>query len=82
VSSVGDVSDAAVRNDFSNELIERKIRIGEIQSQIAVVEKELTALEAEFFDNPERGVQGGERHAALNVRLEVLNAELEKLKKK
>jgi hypothetical protein len=51
-----------------------------VESQIASVEKELARLESEvnmpgFFDNPERGQQGGERHAALNARLVELYAE-------
>ncbi|MEI6207859.1 MAG: ABC-F family ATP-binding cassette domain-containing protein [Desulfuromonadales bacterium] len=62
----------------------RQKRMGEIESQIASLEKELAHLEDEmnspgFFDEPERGQQGGERHAALNVRLEELYADWEGL---
>jgi ATP-binding cassette subfamily F protein 3 len=62
----------------------RQKRLGEIESLIAGVEKELTTLEVEmnapgFFDDPERGVQGGERHAALNARLAELYGEWEEL---
>ncbi|MDO9068487.1 MAG: ABC-F family ATP-binding cassette domain-containing protein [Deltaproteobacteria bacterium] len=60
----------------------RQKRMGEIESQIAGVEKELATLETEmnapgFFDDPERGLKGGERHAELNVRLEQLYGEWE-----
>jgi ATP-binding cassette subfamily F protein 3 len=62
----------------------RQKRMNEIESQIASVEKELAKLEAEmnapgFFDDPERGQQGGELHAAMNVRLEELYGEWEEL---
>ncbi len=62
----------------------RQKRIGEIEVQIAAAEKELELLEAEmnspgFFDDPERGQQGGERHAALNTKLERLYGEWEEL---
>ena len=62
----------------------RQKRIGEVESQIASTEKELAELEDEmnapgFFDDPERGQQGGERHAALNLRLEELYGEWEEL---
>jgi ATP-binding cassette subfamily F protein 3 len=58
----------------------RQKRMGEIEAQIAAVEKELAQLEGEmnapgFFDDPERGLQGGERHAELNGRLEKLYSE-------
>jgi hypothetical protein len=51
--------------------------MSEIEGQIASVERELAKLESEmnapgFFDDPERGLQGGERHAELNGRLEKL----------
>ncbi len=60
----------------------RQKRMGEIESLIAQAEKELAQLEIEmnapgFFDDPERGVQGGERHAALNARVEALYGEWE-----
>ena len=59
-------------------------RLGEIEGQIASVEKELAVLEDEmnapgFFDDPERGLQGGERHASLNGRLEKLYGEWEEV---
>ncbi|MDU0458853.1 MAG: ABC-F family ATP-binding cassette domain-containing protein [Geobacteraceae bacterium] len=62
----------------------RQKRIGEVEAQIASTEKELERLEVEmnspgFFDDPERGQQGGERHAALNERLEELYGEWEEL---
>ena len=62
----------------------RQKRIGEIEAQIAAAEKELELLEVEmnspgFFDDPERGQQGGERHAALNENLEKLYGEWEEL---
>jgi ATP-binding cassette subfamily F protein 3 len=59
-------------------------QIGEVEAQISSIEKELARLESEmnmpgFFDDPERGQQGGERHAALNARLVELYAEWEGL---
>jgi ATP-binding cassette, subfamily F, member 3 len=59
-------------------------RMSEMEGQIAAVEKELALLEAEmnapgFFDDPERGLQGGEHHAGLNARLEKLYGEWEEL---
>jgi ATP-binding cassette subfamily F protein 3 len=62
----------------------RQKRMGEIEAEIAKVEKELAGLECEmnapgFFDDPERGLQGGERHAELNARLEELYGEWEEL---
>jgi ATP-binding cassette, subfamily F, member 3 len=62
----------------------RQKRLGEIESLIAGVEKELATLEVEmngpgFFDDPERGLQGGERHASLNGRLEELYGEWEEI---
>jgi hypothetical protein len=58
--------------------------MGEVEGQIAAVEKELALLEDEmnapgFFDDPERGLQGGERHAELNGCLEKLYGEWEEL---
>lgn len=48
-----------------------------IEQQIAAVEQQIAGLEAEmngpgFFDDPERGLQAGEQHTALNTRLEEL----------
>ncbi len=62
----------------------RQKRIGEVEAQIASTEKELERLEVEmnspgFFDDPERGQQGGERHAQLNTKLEELYGEWEEL---
>ena len=62
----------------------RQKRIGDIEREIAAVEEELAQLEDEmnapgFFDDAERGQQGGERHAALNVKLEALYGEWEQL---
>ena len=62
----------------------RQKRLGELESQIAAVELELAELEDEmnapgFFDDPERGQQGGESHAALNAKLEELYSEWEGL---
>jgi ATP-binding cassette, subfamily F, member 3 len=62
----------------------RQKLLGEIEKEIARTESEITRLEAEmgqpgFFDDPERGKAGGERHAALNVRLEELYGEWEGL---
>jgi ATP-binding cassette subfamily F protein 3 len=62
----------------------RQKRMGEIEGQIAAVEKELALLEDEmnapgFFDDPERGLQGGERHSLLNARLEKLYEEWEEM---
>jgi ATP-binding cassette subfamily F protein 3 len=62
----------------------RHKRLGEIEALIAGTEKELATLEVEmnapgFFDDPERGVQGGECHATLNGRLTQLYGEWEEL---
>ena len=62
----------------------RQKRVGDVESQIAGVEKELADLETEmngagFFDDPERGLQAGERHVALNGRLKELYEEWEAL---
>ncbi|MBC8019146.1 MAG: ABC-F family ATP-binding cassette domain-containing protein, partial [Verrucomicrobia bacterium] len=61
-----------------------KKRLTDIEREIAGTESEITRLEAEmgqpgFFDDPERGKAGGERHAALNARLEELYGEWEGL---
>jgi ATP-binding cassette subfamily F protein 3 len=62
----------------------RQKRMAEIEGLIAGVEKELAKLEVEmnapgYFDDPERGLAGGERHALLNTRLEGLYGEWEEL---
>jgi ATP-binding cassette subfamily F protein 3 len=62
----------------------RQKRLSEIEAAIAGVEKELAALEVEmnapgFFDDPERGVRGGEHHATLNERLAELYGDWEEL---
>jgi len=62
----------------------RQKRLGEIEKEIARTESEIARLEAEmgqpgFFDDPERGKAGGERHAELNARLEELYGEWEGL---
>jgi len=61
-----------------------KKRLTEIEREIAATESEVARLEEEmgqpgFFDDPERGKAGGERHAALNARLEELYGEWEGL---
>lgn len=78
-SSFGVISDTSEGRVSSSELIEREKQIGKLQSKIATVEMELKTLEAEFYDDPERWALGSKRHSALNVRLEGLKAELEKL---
>jgi ATP-binding cassette subfamily F protein 3 len=60
----------------------RQKQLGEIEKEIARTESEVARLEAEmgqpgFFDDLERGKEGGERHAALNARLEELYGEWE-----
>jgi ATP-binding cassette subfamily F protein 3 len=55
-----------------------------IEKEIAAVEQKIAELEAEmngpgFFDDPERGLQAGEQHTALNTRLEELYAQWESL---
>ena len=62
----------------------RQKQLGEIEKGIARTESEIARLELEmgqpgFFDDPERGKDGGERHAALNARLEELYGEWEGL---
>jgi ATP-binding cassette subfamily F protein 3 len=62
----------------------RQKLLGEIEKEIARTESEITRLEAEmgqagFFDDPERGKAGGERHAALNARLVEMYGEWEGL---
>jgi ATP-binding cassette subfamily F protein 3 len=55
-----------------------------IEQQIAATEQQIADLETEmnspgFFDDPERGLQAGEQHTALNIRLEQLYQEWEGL---
>jgi len=55
-----------------------------IEQEIADLERQIADLEAEmnspgFFDDPERGLLGGERHTALNQRLEELYQQWEQL---
>lgn len=55
-----------------------------IEKEIAVVERQITDIEAEmsspgFFDVPEQGLQAGERHTALNAKLEELYQQWEEL---
>lgn len=55
-----------------------------IEKEIAAVEKQIARLEEEmngpgFFDDPERGLQAGEQHTALNTRLEELYRQWEEL---
>jgi ATP-binding cassette subfamily F protein 3 len=62
----------------------RQKRLGEIEKEIARTESEIARLEEEmgqagYFDDPERGKAGGERHASLNLRLEELYGEWEGL---
>lgn len=59
-------------------------RLAEIEKEISRTEAEVSRLEEEmgqpgFFDDPERGKAGGERHAVLNARLEELYGEWEGL---
>jgi len=59
-------------------------RLGEIEGEISRTEAEVAMLEVEmgeagYFDDPERGKAGGERHATLNARLEELYGEWEEL---
>ncbi|MBT1070771.1 ABC-F family ATP-binding cassette domain-containing protein [Pelotalea chapellei] len=62
----------------------RNKRMGEIEYEISQTEAEVGRLEVEmgqpgYFDDPERGKMGGERHATLNTRLEELYGEWEDL---
>ena len=62
----------------------RQKRLGEVEAEISRTEKEIQRLEDEmntpgFFDDPERGVASGERHAALNAQMEELYGEWEVL---
>ncbi len=62
----------------------RQKKMGEVEAEISRTEKEIARLEEEmnspgFFDDPQRGAEGGEQHAALNERLEKLYEEWEGL---
>ncbi len=59
-------------------------RLAEVEKEIARTESEIASLEEEmgqpgFFDDLERGKEAGERHAALNARMEELYGEWEGL---
>jgi ATP-binding cassette subfamily F protein 3 len=64
---------------------DRRLKLlNEIEKKIAQTESLIAALEEQmgepgFFDDPERGKTGGERHAALNLQLEELYGEWERL---
>ncbi|QEM69802.1 ABC-F family ATP-binding cassette domain-containing protein [Geobacter sp. FeAm09] len=62
----------------------RQKQLAAVESEIARAEAEIARLEVEmngpgFFDDPQRGAEAGERHAALNIRLEELYGEWEGL---
>jgi ATP-binding cassette subfamily F protein 3 len=62
----------------------RQKLMASVESEISRTEAELARLEAEmnapgFFDDPQRGTEAGECHAALNSRLEELYGEWEAL---
>ncbi|WP_223920755.1 ABC-F family ATP-binding cassette domain-containing protein [Geobacter sp. AOG2] len=62
----------------------RQKQLAAVEGEISRTEAELSRLEVEmnapgFFDDPQRGVEAGERHAALNSRLEELYGEWEDL---
>ena len=53
-----------------------------IEKEIAALEQQISDLEAEmngpgFFDDAERGLRAGERHSALNTRLDELYGQWE-----
>lgn len=59
-------------------------RLSAVEDEIARIEAEIRMLEEEmgqpsFFDDPQRGKEGGERHAALNSNMEELYREWEEL---
>ena len=59
-------------------------RLSAVEDEIARIEAEIRLLEEEmgqpsFFDDPQRGKEGGERHAALNNNMEELYREWEEL---
>jgi len=62
----------------------RQKQLATVELEISRVEQEIVNLEKEmnapgFFDDPERGVAGGEKHAALNHQLEELYQQWEGL---
>lgn len=62
----------------------RQKQLTSLETEISQLEKELAELETEmntpgFFEDPERGVSAGERHSAINIKLEEFYAEWEKL---
>ena len=62
----------------------RQKQLSAVEVEIAAVEKEIARLEVEmnrpgFFDDPQRGAEAGEQHAASNIRLEELYKEWEGL---
>jgi ATP-binding cassette, subfamily F, member 3 len=62
----------------------RQKQLGEVEKQISRMEAEIARLEEEmagpgFFDDPERGKEAGDRHAALNGELEQLYQAWEEL---
>jgi ATP-binding cassette subfamily F protein 3 len=62
----------------------RQKQLAAVEAEISRTEAELARLEVEmngpgFFDDPQRGAEAGERHAALNSRVEELYGEWEAL---
>lgn len=62
----------------------RQKQLAAVEAEISRTEAELARLEVEmnvpgFFDDPQRGAEAGDRHAALNSRLEELYGEWEGL---
>ncbi|HEY3308001.1 MAG TPA: ABC-F family ATP-binding cassette domain-containing protein [Desulfuromonadaceae bacterium] len=62
----------------------RQKQLSAVEGEIAATEKEIARLEGEmnrpgFFDDPQRGAEAGEQHAAFNIRLEELYKEWEGL---
>ena len=62
----------------------RQKQLSEIEKRIAGTESAIALLEEEmaqdgFFDDPERGKEAGERHAALNDQLDLMYGEWEEL---
>ena len=62
----------------------RQKQLASVEAEISRTEADLARLEVEmntpgFFDDPQRGAEAGERHAALNIRLEELYGEWEAL---
>ncbi|NVN90173.1 MAG: ABC-F family ATP-binding cassette domain-containing protein [Desulfuromonadales bacterium] len=58
-------------------MVETEKKIARTESSIALLEEDMA--QPGFFDDPERGKEAGERHAALNEQLEQLYAEWEGL---